>query len=95
MKLEIIAQALCIFNLVTSKAAVAFLLLRFAARTWHRIFVWFCVVTNAIMATFLTIAVFIQCIPVESVWRSDIQGNCWLDFTTAGITVSGMFGRDH
>lgn len=91
MKLEIIGQGVCIFNIVTSKTAVAFLLLRFAARTWHRVFIWFCVVTNSIMATLLTVAVFVQCIPVESVWNFDIKGNCWLDFTTAGITVSGAF----
>lgn len=87
--MEVIAQGICIFNIVTSKAAVAFLLLRIVARTWHKVFIWFCLITNSIMATFLTIAVFIQCIPVESVWNVAVNGNCWLDFTTAGITVSG------
>lgn len=91
MKLEIIAQGVCIFNIVTSKASVGFLLLRIVTRPWHRVVIWFILVTNSIMATFLTIAVFIQCIPVQSVWDRSVEGNCWLDFTTTGITVSGMW----
>lgn len=91
MKYEIIAQGFCIFNLVTAKAAVGFLLLRFAGHKWHRWAVWFCIGTNGIMATWCTIAVFIQCLPIQKTWNRLLPGNCWLDFTTVGIVTSGKY----
>ena len=88
MMFQIIGQGVCIFNIVTSKAAVGLLLLRIVTRTWHKTFIWFILITNSIIATFCTIAVFIQCIPIAAVWNYEVQGNCWLDFTTVGITTS-------
>jgi hypothetical protein len=89
MKYELISQGVCIFNIAISKAAVAFFLLRILRKTYHRVFVWACIITNSLLATWCTIAVFIQCIPVQSIWNPEIQGNCWLDFTTVGIVTSG------
>ncbi|KAI5459432.1 hypothetical protein BGZ63DRAFT_361102 [Mariannaea sp. PMI_226] len=88
MKYEIIAQGVCIFNIATSKAAVAFFILRIVTKTAHRVFIWACIISNTLLATWCTIAVFIQCIPVESVWNPNIKGNCWLDFAKVGLTTS-------
>jgi hypothetical protein len=89
MKMEIIGQAVCIFNIATSKAAVGFFLLRILAKNWHKACIWFLMVTNSLLAIWTTIAVFIQCIPVESVWNATVKGNCWLDFAKVGLTCSG------
>jgi hypothetical protein len=89
MKYEVIAQGVCIFNIVTTKAAVAILLLRVVERTWHKVFIWFLLISNSIMATWCTIAIFIQCVPVEKVWNFMAEGSCWLDFAKVGITTSG------
>lgn len=88
MKFEIIGQGVCIFNIVISKAAVSFLLLRIVTRTWHKAFVWFCFVTTGIIVTWCTIAVFIQCIPVVKVWDPSVDGECWLDFAKIGLATS-------
>ncbi|KAK7421449.1 hypothetical protein QQX98_002147 [Neonectria punicea] len=88
MKYEIIGQGICIFNIATSKAAVAFFILRIVRNTRHRIFIWICAVTNLLLVTWCTIAVFIQCIPIEKVWNNDVPGTCWLDFAKVGIATS-------
>lgn len=56
---------------------------------WHRVFIWVCVISNTLLATWCTIAVFIQCLPVEKVWDFTVPGNCWLDFAKVGLTTSG------
>ncbi|KAI6785266.1 uncharacterized protein J7T54_006908 [Emericellopsis cladophorae] len=85
---EIIGQGVCIFNIAISRAAVAFLLLRIVNRGWHKTFIWACIATNSILAVFCTIAVFIQCLPIQAVWNSSVKGNCWLDFAKVGLTTS-------
>ena len=90
MKYEVIGQGICIFNLVTAKAAIAFFLLRIVFKIWHKVLIWICIITNTGLAVFGTIAVFIQCTPVEKVWNFMVPGECWLDFATIGLVVSGM-----
>ncbi|KAF4960745.1 hypothetical protein FSARC_10374 [Fusarium sarcochroum] len=89
MKYELIGQGVCIFNIATSKAAVAFFILRIVRETRHRIFIWFCIISNTLLATWTTIAVFIQCFPISKVWNPmGVEGDCWLDFTKVGIACS-------
>lgn len=88
MKFEIIGQGICIFNLVTAKAAVAFFLLRVVFKIWHKVLIWLCIISNAALATWGSIAVFIQCTPVEKVWDFSVPGECWLDFASIGLVVS-------
>lgn len=88
MKWEVIGQGLGIFNIVTSKAAVAFLLLRIVEQTWHKMYIWFCIVTNSLLASWCTLAIFVQCMPVHKVWDPMHDGECWLDFTKVGLVTS-------
>ncbi|KAF4988167.1 hypothetical protein FDECE_15164 [Fusarium decemcellulare] len=88
MKYEIISQGICIFNIATSKAAVAFFILRIIRETKHRIFIWGCIITNTLLALWCTIAVFIQCIPIIKVWDQSVPRECWLDFVKVGIACS-------
>lgn len=88
MKFEVIGQGVCIFNIVISKAAISFLLLRIVTRTWHKIFVWFCFITVGLIATWCTIAIFIQCFPIAKLWNPSIEGECWLDFARIGLATS-------
>lgn len=88
-KFEVIGQGLCIFNITISKCAVAFLLLRIVARPWQKAFIWFCIVSNTILASWATIAIFIQCTPIEKVWDISVEGDCWLDFAKIGLVCSG------
>jgi hypothetical protein len=88
MKYEVIGQGICIFNLVTAKAAIAFFLLRIVFKTWHKVMIWLCIISNTLLATFGTIAVFIQCTPVQKFWDFAVPGECWLDFASIGLVVS-------
>jgi hypothetical protein len=53
--------------------------------------IWLCIISNAALAIWGTIAVFIQCTPVTKVWNFAVPGECWLDFATTGLVVSGTF----
>ncbi|KAM0543295.1 hypothetical protein ACHAPJ_012379 [Fusarium lateritium] len=89
MEYELIGQGVCIFNIATSKAAVAFFILRIVREMRHRIFIWFRILSNTLLATWTTIAVFIQCFPIAKVWNPmGVEGDCWLDFTKVGIACS-------
>uniref|UniRef100_A0A8H7NEJ2 Rhodopsin domain-containing protein n=1 Tax=Bionectria ochroleuca TaxID=29856 RepID=A0A8H7NEJ2_BIOOC len=88
MKWEVIAQGVSIFNLVASKGAVAFLLLRIVTQAWHKVYIWFCFVTNSIIATWCTIAVFIHCTPVDKIWNPNVEGHCWLDLAKVALATS-------
>ncbi|SPO06361.1 related to integral membrane protein pth11 [Cephalotrichum gorgonifer] len=88
MKFEIIGQGVCIFNIATSKGAVAAFLLRIVRRRWHCLFIWAVVVSTCLIVTWCTIAIFIQCTPVEKVWNFEVPGKCWLDFSTIGLATS-------
>lgn len=91
---EIVGQGVCIFNIAISRGAVAFLLLRVVNRPLHKIFIWACIGTNSALVVFCTIAVFIQCLPIQSVWDQSIKGNCWLNFAKIGLTTSGELNLD-
>ena len=93
MKFEVISQGFCIFNIATSKASVALFLLRIVTKTWHKIFIWFCIVATTIVASLTTIGIFVQCIPVAALWNPAVHGNCWLDFTALGTVGSGTSAR--
>ncbi|CAM1504640.1 Fc.00g022310.m01.CDS01 [Cosmosporella sp. VM-42] len=88
MKYEVIGQGVSIFNLSMSKAAVGFFILRIARQMRYKVLIWFCIISNAILVAWTTIAIFIQCIPSEKIWDSTVSGNCWLDFFKVGITAS-------
>lgn len=91
-KYETIGQAVCIFNIIFSKCAVAFFLLRIVFKRWHKALIWCCIVTTTLLTTWGTIAIFIQCTPVEKVWNfQGVDGVCWLDFAKIGLVVSGTF----
>lgn len=90
MKYEILGQAVCIFNIITSKSAVAMFLLRIVVVKWHRALIWAGVLLTAGITTFTTVGVVIQCLPVQATWDARLTptANCWLNFPPVGITTS-------
>lgn len=55
MKLEVIGQGVCIFNIDISKAAVSFLLLCIVTRALHKTFVLFCLTSYYLFSTTSTL----------------------------------------
>lgn len=89
MKYEVFGQAVCIFNLILSKATIGLFLLRIVFETWHKAVIWFVLGTNSILVIWCTVAIFIQCVPVQMVWGATTEGHCWLDFAKIGLATSG------
>lgn len=90
MKYEVLGQATLIFNIITSKSAVAMFLLRIVVVKWHRALIWAGVLVTVVLTTFATVGVIIQCLPVEATWDVRLRptANCWINFPPVGIATS-------
>lgn len=64
--------------LATSKASVAFLILRImGTSTWRRYFLYFLVAANFLFCSLAIIFTFAQCRPSRALWDHSIDGKCW------------------
>ncbi|OMP84046.1 hypothetical protein BK809_0001430 [Diplodia seriata] len=89
-KITIIGQTFCIIGIATSKACVAFFLLRIVVFTWHQIVLWVCVVAVTIICVLCALFDFIRCDPVAAVWNPTLEANCWMGteaFTDLSVGV--------
>ncbi|KAI1075005.1 hypothetical protein F5B20DRAFT_573723 [Whalleya microplaca] len=88
-KNEIIAQAFGILVVGVSKTAVACFLLRIMVQQWHRVVLWFCILSTCGLSLFCCVTVFVQCIPIDKTWnRTGVEGYCWINFAPVGIATA-------
>ncbi|KAI5927226.1 hypothetical protein F4810DRAFT_649833 [Camillea tinctor] len=87
-KYEVIGQSFAILVVGISKTAVACFLLRIMIERWHKVVLWLCIISINGISLFCTVAIFIQCIPLERVWNPTADGYCWLNFTAVGIATA-------
>ncbi|KAI0004696.1 hypothetical protein F4779DRAFT_599511 [Xylariaceae sp. FL0662B] len=88
-KNEIIGQVFGILVVGVSKTAVACFLLRIMVQRWHKMVLWFCIISTCGLSLFAAIVVVFQCIPVDKTWnRMGVEGYCWINFTPLGITTA-------
>ncbi|KAJ4174290.1 hypothetical protein NW754_004705 [Fusarium falciforme] len=81
------AQSVVSMAIGMGKVTVAVFLLRIVTASWHRWFLWFCIASMMILSIFLSIAVFAQCTPVESIWNPLLidQKVCYLSLTVVAF----------
>ncbi|ESZ91940.1 hypothetical protein SBOR_7685 [Sclerotinia borealis F-4128] len=77
----LIGQFLIAVAMGVSKCAVAVFLIRIVIKTWHKMLLYFWIVTILALSFLLAIAVFAQCTPVQSIWDTRIEGTCTLSLT--------------
>ncbi|PLB42583.1 uncharacterized protein BDW47DRAFT_121684 [Aspergillus candidus] len=71
-----------------SKCAVAAFLMRILVKTWHKAFLWFWNISIMILSIFLSITVFVQCTPVESIWDPRVpKKGCSLNLTVIATVM--------
>ncbi|EKG14732.1 hypothetical protein MPH_08007 [Macrophomina phaseolina MS6] len=79
-----------IIGIATSKACVAFFLLRIVVFLWHKIVLWVCVIAAAVICILCALFDFIRCDPVAGVWNPTIKAYCWMGteaFTDLSVGV--------
>ncbi|KAJ4310435.1 hypothetical protein N0V84_010967 [Fusarium piperis] len=81
------AQSVVSMAIGMGKVTVAVFLLRIVTVSWHRWFLWFCIVSMMVLSIFLSIAVFAQCTPVESIWNPLLidQKVCYISLTVVAF----------
>ncbi|KAG4033231.1 hypothetical protein MFRU_005g02440 [Monilinia fructicola] len=77
----LIGQFVISLSMGVSKCAVAVFLIRIVNRLWHKVLLYFWMVTIMVLSLLLAIAVFLQCTPVQSIWDPRIEGTCTLSLT--------------
>lgn len=83
-----------IIGIATSKACVAFFLLRIVVFVWHQIVLWVCVIAIAIICVMCALFDFIRCNPVAAVWNPTLKAKCWMGteaFTDLSVGVGGVY----
>lgn len=60
-----------------SKTSFAFTLLRIAEARWMRMVIWFFILSLNLVLGGAVLITWIQCWPVEKVWRFSVDGTCW------------------
>lgn len=84
------ADSTGIIGIATSKACVAFFLLRIVVILWHQIVLWVCVIAAAVICILCALFDFIRCDPVEGVWNPTVKATCWMGteaFTDLSVGV--------
>ena len=83
---EAIGQGICIMGIAASKGSVALFLLRIVILRWHKVALWFCIISTTIICIVTTVLLFLQCKPTAFLWDQTIAGGvCWLNFTIVGL----------
>ncbi|KAF4120424.1 hypothetical protein GMORB2_3225 [Geosmithia morbida] len=87
MMLVMVGQSTVSMAIGMAKVVVATFLLRIVTAAWQRIFLWFCIGTMMFISVFLSISLFAQCTPVESIWNPLLADEkvCSLDLTTVAF----------
>lgn len=72
----------------TSKAAVAFFLLRLVTKKWHKYVLWWCVVSTGIMNITSVFFYWMNCRPFKKAWEPQTPGTCWVDMVALAQTFT-------
>ncbi|MCJ1361086.1 hypothetical protein MMC16_000183 [Acarospora aff. strigata] len=88
-KLEIIGQTFCIIGIAASKATVALFQLRIVEVLWHKIYLWFFLITMAIICVLVALFDFVRCDPIAHVWNPTIEAYCWI--STPSFSAMSIF----
>ncbi|EKG09387.1 hypothetical protein MPH_13586 [Macrophomina phaseolina MS6] len=89
-KITIIGQTFCIIGIATSKACVAFFLLRIVTSFWYKVVLWLCIFSAAVICILCALFDFIRCKPIKHVWDPTVPGYCWMGteaFTKLSVGV--------
>ncbi|ORY18572.1 hypothetical protein BCR34DRAFT_596160 [Clohesyomyces aquaticus] len=93
VKLNWIAQPLCIFCLGAGKLSIAFLILRLLNRAsvWRRWSLYIAIVWTAINTILMIVFTFVQCEDPAALWNNDIKARtkCWNPKTQSSFSIYG------
>ncbi|TVY55497.1 Satratoxin biosynthesis SC1 cluster protein 4 [Lachnellula cervina] len=69
----LIGQSCIALAMGLSKCAVAIFLMRIVTKTWHKMILWFWIISIMIFSILVAIAVFAQCTPTRSIWDPRVK----------------------
>ncbi|KAI1774371.1 hypothetical protein F4818DRAFT_80454 [Hypoxylon cercidicola] len=87
-KIEVVGQFTISLAMGLSKTAVASFLMRIVVEVWHKVVLWFWIVTMMCWSCLLAISCFAQCTPVEAIWDARITDkSCPINLTTIAFIM--------
>ncbi|KAH8896045.1 hypothetical protein GQ53DRAFT_623068, partial [Thozetella sp. PMI_491] len=76
-ELLFIGEALVIWGIAFAKTSFCFTLLRLAVKRWHKIVIWFCIITVNVVMWMCALTFFVSCTPIAKKWDPSVPGTCW------------------
>ncbi|KAF2804033.1 uncharacterized protein BDZ99DRAFT_398878 [Mytilinidion resinicola] len=89
-KLLIISQTFLCLCVWFSKVATADFLLKIVTQKWHKIFLYFCMISVSVLGAVVFVGFYTQCSPLGMAWDPRIQGKCYINVTVLG-TVNAAY----
>lgn len=77
MKYVLIGEVVAIVGCCLSKTSFAFTLLRIVVEKWHKVLLWFIIISMNLVMDLCAILFVVKCIPVEGNWNTSINAKCW------------------
>jgi hypothetical protein len=77
IKYMYLGELFALLAMPTGKTSFCVTLLRLTAISWHRLILWFIIVTVNLSMWVVTVMTFAQCSPVEKLWNITLEGKCW------------------
>ncbi|KAI1138447.1 hypothetical protein F5Y05DRAFT_418770 [Hypoxylon sp. FL0543] len=87
-KIELVGQFAVSLAMGLSKTSVAMFLMRIVVAVWHKVVLWFWIVTMMAWSLLLAISVFAQCTPVEALWDARVKiKSCPINLTNIAFIM--------
>ncbi|KAM5355043.1 hypothetical protein ACJ41O_001689 [Fusarium nematophilum] len=87
IKVLYIGEFFAVIAVAISKTSFVVTLLRLATQRWHRLLLWFIIITVNIVMWLCGLFSFIQCSPVEKLWDLSMEGTCWNPHVTVNFAI--------
>ncbi|KAJ5741940.1 hypothetical protein N7533_011349 [Penicillium manginii] len=84
---EMIGQTFAVWGMAIAKISLGLFLLRIVVKQWHRISIWFCMMTLAAISVTTSITFWLQRFPAESIYDPRVPGRTLLSITPFALAL--------
>ncbi|CAI7587901.1 unnamed protein product [Penicillium pancosmium] len=84
---EMIGQTFAVLGMAIAKISLGLFLLRIVVKQWHRISIWFCMVTLAAISVTTSITFWLQRYPAEAIYDPRVPGRTLLSVTPFALAL--------
>ena len=88
---EMIGQTFAVLGMAIAKLSLGIFLLRIVVKQWHRISIWFSMISLAIVSVLTAVIFWVQRLPSESIYDPRVPGRTVVKVTPFSVLLGCMF----